>query len=129
MVMEKIRKSGFLGRINKAIKTNSIFIPAICMWEISMLVSKERISLSENTLDWIKNAASAPGVSIYPLSPEVAYESTVLPGSFHGDPADRIIIATARVLDATLLTFDRQIIKYAEKGYVKVQKQKNRNFS
>ncbi|PKL38571.1 MAG: PIN domain nuclease [Spirochaetae bacterium HGW-Spirochaetae-1] len=119
---ERIRKSGFLSYINKALKDHSIIIPAICMWEIAMLVSKERISLSENTLDWIRNVTAAPGISIHPLSPEVAYESTVLPGDFHGDPADRMIVATARVLDATLLTFDEQKIKYGENGFVKVKK-------
>ncbi len=119
---ERIRKSGFLTHINKAIKDSSIVIPAICMWEIAMLASKKRISLSENTLDWIKNVTSAPGVSIHPLSPEIAYESTILPGDFHGDPADRMIIATARILNATLFTFDKYIIKYGENGFVKIKK-------
>lgn len=121
---ERIRKSGLLNHINKAIKDNSIVIPAICMWEIAMLASKERISLSENTLDWIKNVTSAPGVSIQPLSPEIAYDSSILPGDFHGDPADRMIVASARILDATLLTFDKNIIKYGEKGFVKIKKSK-----
>lgn len=118
---EKIIKSNFLPFINKAIKKNSIFIPAICLWEISMLVSKNRITLTENTIDWIRNATSAPGISIYPLSPEVAFESTILPGDFHGDPADRMIVATTRILDATLLTFDKQIINYSKKGYIKIK--------
>jgi PIN domain nuclease of toxin-antitoxin system len=119
---ERIKKSGFLTYINKAVKDNSIFIPSICMWEIAMLASKERISLSENTLDWIKNVTSAPGVSVQPLSPEIAYESCILPGDFQGDPADRMIVATARILDAPLLTFDNQILKYGEKGFVKIKK-------
>jgi len=118
----KIKSSGFLNIINKNVKEHSILIPAISLWELSMLVSKERIILSENTLDWIKLASSAPGMSIYPVSPEIAYESTVLPGEFHGDPADRMIVATARVLNATLLTFDKQILKYSLKGYVKTIK-------
>ncbi|MDH5720555.1 MAG: type II toxin-antitoxin system VapC family toxin [Spirochaetia bacterium] len=119
---EKIKKSGYLDIIKKNIKDHTIFIPAISLWEVSMLVAKERIILSENTLDWVKKASSAPGMSVYPLSPEVAYESTILPGDFHGDPADRMIIATARVLNATLLTFDKEIIKYASKGFVNIIK-------
>lgn len=117
---EKLQKSGILTHINKAAKNSSIFIPAISLWEISMLVSKDRISISENTIDWIKNATSAPGISIYPLSPEVAYESTVLPGKFHSDPADRMIVATARILDGTLITFDSKILKYGKQGNVKI---------
>lgn len=119
---EKIKNYGFINHINKAIKKEAIIIPAISTWEVAMLVSKERIMLSENTLDWIKNASSAPGISIYPLTPEIAYESTILPGNFHGDPADRMIVATARVLNGTLITFDKQIIEYSKSGYVKIIK-------
>ncbi len=89
-----------------------------------MLVAKQRIILHENTLDWLKNATSAPGISIYPISPEVAYESTILPGNFHGDPADRMIVATARINNGTLLTFDKEIITYSQYGYVKILKPK-----
>lgn len=119
---EKIKSCGFINHINKALKNEAIIIPAICTWEVSMLASKERIMLSENTLDWIKNASSAPGISIYPLTPEIAYESTILPGNFHGDPSDRMIVATARVLNGSLMTFDKQIIEYSKSGYVKIIK-------
>jgi PIN domain nuclease of toxin-antitoxin system len=121
---KEIIDSGFLPVINRAIKNNSIIIPAISLWEISMLVAKQRIILHENTLDWLKNATSAPGISIYPISPEVAYESTILPGNFHGDPADRMIVATARINNGTLLTFDKEIITYSQYGYVKILKPK-----
>lgn len=121
---KEITTSGYLSVINKAIKYNSIIIPAICLWEISMLVSKQRIILHENTLDWLKNATSAPGISVYPISPDVAYESTILPGAFHGDPADRMIVATTRVINGTLLTFDKEIITYSKHGFVKILKPK-----
>lgn len=121
---KEIIESGFLPAINKAIKDNSIIIPAISLWEISMLVAKQRIILHKNTIDWLKDATSAPGISVYPISPEVAYESTVLPGTFHGDPADRMIVATSRITDGTLLTFDKEIIAYSQHGYVKILKPK-----
>jgi len=121
---DKIRKSGFLSHINKSLKENKVLIPAICLWEVSMLVSKERIVLSESTLDWIQKASSAPGLGINPLSPEIAFESTVLPGEFHGDPADRIIVATTRILNGTLLTFDRGILDYSKRGYLQTIKPK-----
>jgi len=116
---EKIKKAGFLKIIEKAVKNNEILIPAICTWEVAMLAAKGRISISGNTLEWIHNASTAPGTRIYPLSPEIAYESTVLPGDFHGDPSDRLIVATARITGGTLLTFDRQIIEYSRQGHVK----------
>ena len=121
---DKIQKSGFFNFIQKAVKSSDIFISAISLWEAAMLVSKGRLVLSENTMEWIHQASSAPGLSIQPITPEIAVESTMLPGNFHGDPADRIIVATARIFNATLLTFDKEIIKYAQKGYINIVKPK-----
>ena len=112
---ERIEKPAIIKQLNNALKNSDIFIPAICLWEVAMLASKKRISLSGDTLSWIKKASSAPGLSVYPLTAKVAYESTKLPGDFHGDPADRLITATARIIDGTLLTFDKQILKYLYK--------------
>jgi len=114
-----IEKSGFLQHINKGVKNHSIKIPAISLWEVSMLSLKSRIVLSENTLEWLKTALGAPGISIQPITPEIAYESTMLPDNFHGDPADRLIVATTRILNATLLTLDKKILEYSKKGYIK----------
>jgi PIN domain nuclease of toxin-antitoxin system len=116
----KIQKSGFLNHIQNSVQNNSLIISSISLWEVAMLISKGRIILTENTIDWMNNASSAPGLSVHPITSEIAYESTVLPDSFHGDPADRLIVATARVLNATLLTFDQEIIKYAKRGYVNI---------
>jgi PIN domain nuclease of toxin-antitoxin system len=117
---EKIEKSGLLPDLEKAARENSIRIPAICLWEVAMLAAKNRIHLSSNPLDWINNALSAPGLRLYPLTPAIAYESANLPGDFHGDPADRMIVASARVLNGELMTFDGRILKYAGDGYVNV---------
>lgn len=122
---DEITVSGFMPTINKAMKDNSIIIPAICLWEISMLSAKQRIVLHNNALDWLKTATSAPGISVYPISPEVAYESTILPGTFHGDPADRMIVATTRVIDGTLITLDKEILAYSKNGFVKTLKPKS----
>ncbi len=119
---ERITKSGFLSVISRAVKGCLIKIPAICTWEVSMLAAKNRIALSENTLDWINNALSAPGISLCPFTPEIAYESSNLPGDFHGDSADRMIIASTRILNGSLLTFDNKILKYSDTGNVKVVK-------
>lgn len=117
---QKIIDSGYLSHIKKAIKSSSIKIPSISLWEVSMLNMKGRISLSENILAWLKKALSAPGISLSPLTPEIAADISNLPEEFHGDPADRIIISTTRVLSANLLTFDKKILSCASNGYVKV---------
>ncbi len=116
---ERIREAGFLATIEQAVSNSTIKIPAICLWEVSMLAARGRITLAESTLTWLLNAAAAPGVSIFPLTPEIAYESTVLPGIFPGDPADRMIVATARAANGILLTFDKLILKYSQAGFVR----------
>jgi PIN domain nuclease of toxin-antitoxin system len=91
-----------------------------------MLEKKGRITLSRSIDEWTKAALTAPGIRLVDLSPEIAIESTRLPGEPHGDPADRIIIATARVLGATLITRDEQIVSYASGGHVRVRDSKKR---
>ncbi len=115
---ERIREAGFLEIVDRARQDSSIKIPAICLWEVAMLAAKRRITLAESTREWLIHASSAPGVSIFPLTPEIAHESSTLPGLFHGDPADRMIVATARSVNGTLLTFDKLILQYARAGYV-----------
>lgn len=84
-----------------------------------MLESKSRIRMSKDCRQWIKEALAAPGIILQPLTAEIAVESTRLPGEFHQDPADRIIVATARDLGVPLVTVDRQILAYSEKKYVR----------
>ncbi len=85
-----------------------------------MLEAKGRIRLSKDCLAWVQEALSAPGTSLVPLTPEIAVESSRLPGKFHGDPADRILVATARLLGATLLTRDERILAYGKGKLVSV---------
>lgn len=61
----------------------------------------------------MKQALAYPGIKLLPLSPEIAIESTQLPGTFHKDPADQIIVATARINNCRLLTVDAKILSYA----------------
>ncbi len=85
-----------------------------------MLEVKGRISLPFSCLEWVQRALRAPGISLADLTPEIAIESTCLPGHFHGDPADRIIMATAKSLGATLITKDRRILTYAKNNHIPV---------
>jgi len=86
-----------------------------------MLVARGRLSLPRDPREWLDFHLSLPGFSVHPLSVAVAVASNFLPPGAHGDPADRLIIATTRHLDATLVTADRKILVYAEAGHVKVQ--------
>ena len=86
---------------------------AISCWEVAKLVEGGRIKLSLPVGDWLTAALAYPGIRLLALSPEVSVESTQLPGAFHRDPADQIIVATARLYACPLVTMDRQIRAYA----------------
>jgi len=81
----------------------------VSLWEVAMLYSLGRIRLAIPLREWLDKAVAAPLVRRHGISPAVAAELASLPDSFHRDPADRILVATARVLGATLLTRDRRI--------------------
>lgn len=85
-----------------------------------MLEAKGRIRLGKACLDWMWEALSAPGLQLIPLSPEIAIESSHLPGKLHGDPADRILAATARIYNAVLVTQDSKLIEYGKQHYLSV---------
>ncbi len=109
-----------LAAIERAAAAGSVLISAISVWEVAMLKAKGRIVLAKPCAQWVREALSAPGLSLTPLTPEIAVESCQLPGSFHDDPADRLIVATARVADATLVTKDERIFAYGAAGHVSV---------
>lgn len=99
-------------------KEGSVFVSAISVWEIGMLVQKGRLTMKEPVLQWIQEALNAPYIQCAELTPEVMIESCQLPGEFHGDPADRMIVATSRVLNVPLLTKDERILAYAKSGHI-----------
>ena len=81
-----------------------------------MLASKKRINLLRDPLEWIRSALSLPGVTLVPLLPEIAVGCNHLLFEMHPDPADRILVATARHLGATLVTADRALLEIARQG-------------
>jgi PIN domain nuclease of toxin-antitoxin system len=97
-------------------------VSAISVWEVGMLESKGRIHFQQICIDWVRDALSAPGLRLLPLTPEIAIESSRLPGGIHGDPADRILAATCRILGATLATKDRQLLSYGAQSFMSVLK-------
>lgn len=89
-----------------------LLLSAISPWEFSKLLEKERIGISCNPEEWIAEALDMPKLRLVPLTPTIACRSTSLPHHFNGDPADQIIVATAREENATILTKDQIIWKY-----------------
>lgn len=91
---------------------DELLLSAISPWEFSKLIEKKRLGISRNPAEWIDEALKMTKLRLVPLSPAVAYQSTCLPGTFHDDPADQIIVATARIENALLFTKDERIRKY-----------------
>ena len=85
-----------------------------------MLEARGRITLAKPCSEWVDDALAAPGFGLAPLTPDVAVESVRLPGPFHDDPADRMIVATARLAGAQLVTRDKRILDYGARGHVAV---------
>ncbi len=108
--------------IDDARKVDGLLVSAISAWEIGVLQSKGRIQLSAPLRDWVRRALEPSGISLVALDADTAAESTLLPGESHDDPADRFLIALARIKGVILATRDRGIIKYGEAGYVRVLK-------
>ncbi len=90
-----------------------LLVSDISIWEIATLHSLGRIHLSLPLREWLDKAVAPPLVRRHGISPAIAEHVAALPDSFHRDPADRVLVATARVLGATLLTQDRRIIEAA----------------
>ena len=109
-------------KINRWGKQGEVYISAISVWELSVLTVKGRIVLNKPIRDWVEESFRQPGVNLVELSPQIAIESNFLPGDFHGDPADRIICATARLNDLVLFTRDKKIIKYSQAKHLLCQK-------
>jgi PIN domain nuclease of toxin-antitoxin system len=99
-------------------EAGGVLISPISFWEVSMLVEKARISLGRDTAAWVEAVLDQPGFKLEPMKPAVAVDAGRLPGQIHGDPADRLIIATARHRACPVLTTDRRILGYAEQGHV-----------
>lgn len=95
--------------IDGATEEAPLYVSDISSWEIATLHELGRIELDLPLRDWLEKATAPPLVQRVSISPAVAAEVAGLPDHFHRDPADRIIVATARVLGATLLTRDRRI--------------------
>jgi len=111
--------AGTRRQIDLAAQHSRVLVSAITPWEIGVLVSKRRIDLHRDVMAWVTDALALPGVATAALEPEIAVESTRLPFEMHPDPADRILVATARYLGAMLVTADASLLRLAKKGHFK----------
>ena len=105
--------------IEDAGRTSGILVSAITPWEIALLTEKGRLNLGQEVSSWIRTALALPGMHLAPIEPAIAVDSVRLPGTFRADPADRLIIATARYFNVPLVTADKAILAYAATGYLK----------
>jgi len=106
-------------RLDEAARVGiATYLSSITAWEIGLLVSRNRLSLGTTPQRWFARILAMPNVHLAELSPDILIASSFLPGTPPRDPADRIILATARDLGATLITRDRALLKYGEDGQV-----------
>jgi len=102
-----------LSALRQAAADGMLLVSVISAWEVALLVSKRRLHLNMDCIDWVRKALETPGLSLVPLTPEIAVESTCLPGDLQGDPADRILVATARNVGARFMTRDSALLDYS----------------
>jgi len=113
--MERAARSAFW----RAARRHDVVVSAISAWEIGLLADRKRFRFLPDARTWFFNFVNRDGVSLVPLIPEIMFDSWSLPGTLHGDPADRLIVATARHLNASVMTRDDRILAYAAAGHVK----------
>jgi len=110
---------GCVDLVRRAQPAGWVHISPISAWEVAMLVRKGRLVLSLDVHTWVRRTL-ASDLRVAPLTPDIALDGGFLPGTATGDPADRIIIATARALGARLVTRDAAILAYGRAGHVAV---------
>lgn len=108
-------------RLNTGDRSRPLHVSFISAWEVAMLSAKGRLNLAMPTQTWIERSLAHPAMRLVPLDdPAIAVESNELPGDFHADPADRLLVATARVGGYVLVTRDQKILDYGNAGHVNV---------
>jgi PIN domain nuclease of toxin-antitoxin system len=118
-LIQKLSRAA-LEAIRSAESDGNLRVSVISIWELAMLEQRGRVALPMNVRTWVDQALSKPGIAVAQLTPEIMIESVHLPGEMHGDPADRMLVATARVQGATLLSKDEQLIRYSRLRHVKL---------
>lgn len=109
-----------INTIEAASARGRVMVSPISIWEIGVLESRGRIKLKRPVEEWTRAALRGPGVRLLELSPEILLDSTRLPDTALRDPADRILVASARITGAQLVTCDAEIVEYGGTGHASV---------
>ncbi len=96
----------------------NLLVSPITAWEIGLLVSRGRMPSVTNPSVWFKTLLGQGTIELAHMTPDILIQSSNLPGDLHRDPADRVIVATARELGVSIVTRDRLILDYAAAGHV-----------
>ncbi len=110
----------FVASCQTILSMQGIFISSMSIWEVGMLVDKKRIEMEIDVLDWVTQALDEPGIQLCHVTPRIAIQSTRLPGEIHGDPVDRLLIASAYEENAVLVTCDKKILAYGTDKFINV---------
>ncbi len=100
--------------IDEGLESGAVYVSIISIWEIALLVRQNKLALHVSVERWVDHALAVSGLQLLPLSPQIAIESVNLPEPMHKDPADRILVASARVERLTLVTADKAVLKFAK---------------
>ena len=93
---------------------NGLGVSVISCWDVANLVRLGRLRFPLPVMAWLEQALAYPGIRLLPLTPRIAVEATQLPEPFHRDPADRLLVATARVHGVPIVTVDAAICSYPQ---------------
>ena len=106
--------------IEEALAVEKLAIADITLWEIAMLIKRRRLIVTLPLQQWIQQLVESLQLQVIPMTSQIAADSVQLPEGFHADPADQLIVATARCLNATLITKDEKILSWAQSGFVRI---------
>jgi PIN domain nuclease of toxin-antitoxin system len=111
--------------IRDAARTDGVYVSTASAWEIGVLSRpksgrKAMPQFWPDPKSWFAKLLAMPGIKEAPITAAIAIDACYLPGDFHADPMDRLIVTTARHLGMPIVTGDRKIIAYAEAGFVRV---------
>jgi PIN domain nuclease of toxin-antitoxin system len=111
---------GMVSNLEHAASFGGLYVSSLSIWEIAALAAADRVRFSIPLERWFEEALATPGLNVAEIDATIASESVRLPGEFDGDTVDRVLVATSRVLSATLVTADTRLIRYATDGITRV---------
>lgn len=116
---DRLNRKQYMKMIDQYSAQGAVRVSAISVWELGMLVAKGRLVLSKNIHQWVQESLNSKGISLEPLSIGILLESASMEGA-HGDPADRMILASAININAMIMTADKEIITYCRRHNLNV---------